>query len=179
MRLVSYGGLRTSPRRVNYQTARMLEQFDRVRTYALEHDGLITVAEVMDVCGLEYETARRRTAQWVQSDLLVYSGRLSEYRLPERAPIAPTDKHRWNETHALLLRTGSCDARELATEVGCSWATASAFLRFCKRRGQVVHVHEGRFALHPSHVDPIAGERLLRRRLRCAAALNALFEVAP
>lgn len=175
MRIVSYGGETcAAPSRVNYQTRRMLERFVPVRAYALKHDGLVTVGEVMDLLSLHYETAKRQVAHWVQCGLLVYSGRLAEYRLPERAPITPTNKHRWNQTHALLLRTGSCDAQELALAVDCSWPTASAFLRLCKRRGQLVHVHEGRFALHPSHVDPVEGDRLLHRRRRLAEAINAL-----
>jgi hypothetical protein len=182
MRLVTYGGEARRPcrqRAVNYQTVRMLERFAVVRTFALERDSLITHGDVMGALELGYETAKRQIAHWVQAGLLVYSGRVSEYRLPERAPAAPTHMHRWNELHALLVRTGRCDAQELATEVRCSWPTASAYLRLCKRRGQLVHVREGRFALHPEHVDPVAGERLLHERRRCAEALNALAVDAP
>lgn len=176
MRLVTYAPTQPVPRqrKPSYQTVRMIERFASVRAYAIEHDSLVTFGDVMDLRGLGYETAKRQIAHWVACGLLIYSGRLGEYRLPERAPITPTHMHRWNQAHALLTRTGSCDAQELAAAVDCSWSTASAYLRFCKRRGQLVHVHEGRFALHPDHVDPIAGDQLLRRRRHCADALNRL-----
>jgi hypothetical protein len=130
-----------------YQSVRRTASFEQVRAYAAANDGRVTIAEIAELLEIHYLVAQRRTAHWRTVGKLVYTGTFATYGLPDVVEESKDRRWRWRELRAALDTHRSLNAREFATISGSSWYTASAFLRFCLARGQLVRVASGRYAM--------------------------------